>query len=185
MDVTVTGEPCALPTLPDADLRLRRRYTDLWLAHLSNADFLAAGFHANPQLATAFAATQAAWRFLNNKAVTLPMLAGPLLECARRDIPGACDDWLLVPMDWCNFHYNTHPSKANRVNLSRPHDLGYKLLTALAISDRDGSPLAPLCLELAAANGVHSPRSDKPLESISVLDRLEPVMNHVRDSLGS
>jgi hypothetical protein len=59
------------------------------------------------------------------------------------------------------------------------------MLTALAISDRDGSPLAPLCLELGAGNGVHSTRSDKPLESISVLDSLGPVMNHVRDSLGS
>jgi len=184
MDVTVTDRCCALPELHHIDLRLCRRYQDLLLAHLSTAEKLAAGFHANPALSTAFAAMQACWRFLNNDAVTLPTLARPLLDCARQAIPLACDQYVLVAMDWSNLGFNSHSSKKNRKELSRRNDLGYELMTALAISDRNGSGLAPACLELGAANGVHSTRADKPLESGSALDGLRPVMDHVYAELG-
>jgi hypothetical protein len=183
MDVTVTRPHCALPTLQEVDARLGARYQELFVAHLSTAEKLAAGFHAHPALTTGFAATQAAWRFLNNDAVTLPVLAEPIWDSARRDIPTTCDQWLLVALDWSNLSFNRHASKADRVVLSRHNDLGYELMTALAVSDRDGSPLAPLCLELRAANGVHSTRDTRPLPSGSSLDGLLPVMNHVRDKL--
>ena len=183
MDVTGMDRRCALPRLHHIDSRLCGRYSDLFLTHLSTAEKLAAGFHANPALGTSFAATQAAWRFFNNDAVTLPVLAGPLLECARRQIPLACDDWLLIAMDWSNLRFNSHASKAHRKELTRRNDLGYELMTALAISDRDGATLAPLCLELTAANGVHSTRGEKPMESGSPLDGLRPVMNHIRAEL--
>ena len=185
MDVTATDRCCALPMLHNIDLRLCRRYQDLFLAHLSNAEKLAAGFHANPALSTPFAATQAAWRFFNNPAVSLATLAVPLLDCARREIPVACDQWLLVALDWSNLSFNLHNEKAHRKVLSRRNDLGYELLTALAVSDRDGAVLAPLCLELTAANGVHSTRSPKPLESGSSLDGLRPVMDYLVTELGT
>lgn len=183
MDVTGIDGRCALPTLAGLDRRLGRRYSELFLTHLSSADKLAAGFHAHPAVGPSFSATQAAWRFFNNDAVTLPALAGPLLSCAAQMIPSTCDDWLLVAMDWSNLHFNGHESKAHRKELSRRKDLGYELMTALAISDRDGATIAPLCLELIAGNGVHSTRSPKPLENSSPLDGLLPVMNHVRDVL--
>lgn len=183
MDVIGIDRRCALPTLHGIDSRLGRRYTDLFLTHLSDAQKLAAGFHANPAVGTPFAATQAAWRFFNNDAVTLEVLAGPLLECACREIPLACDNWVLVAMDWSNLRFNSHHSKARRKELSQRNDLGYELMTALAISDRDGATIAPLCLELIADNGVHSTRSDKPLESGSPLDGLRPVMDHVSGKL--
>jgi hypothetical protein len=185
MDVTATDRCCALPILNDIDVRLGRRYQDLFLAHLSNADKLAAGFHANPALTTPFAATQAAWRFFNNPAVLLPALVGPLWDCARRGIPDACDQWLLVVMDWSNLSFNSHIEKAHRKVLSRRNDLGYELMTALAVSDRDGAVVAPLCLELAAGNGVHSTRSPKPLKFRSSLDGLRPVMDHLVTGLGT
>jgi hypothetical protein len=183
MDVIGMDRRCALPTLHGIDSRLSRRYSDLFLTHLSVAQKVAAGFHANPALGTSFAATQAAWRFFNNDAVTLHVLAGPLLEFARRQIPLACDEWLLVAMDWSNLRFNSHHSKAHRKELTRRNDLGYELMTALAISDRDGATIAPLCLELIAGNGVHSTRSAKPLESDSALDGLRPVMDHIRGEL--
>jgi hypothetical protein len=183
MDVIGMDRRCAVPTLHNLDPRLCRRYSDLFLTHLSDAQKLAAGFHANPALGTSFAATQAAWRFFNNDTVTLPVLAGPLLECARREIPLACDDWLLVAMDWSNLRFNSHQSKAHRKELTRRNDLGYELMTALAVSDRDGATIAPLCLELIAENGVHSTRGPIPLPSGSALDGLRPVMDHVRDEL--
>ena len=91
MDVIGMDRCCAVPTLHGIDPRLSGRYSDLFLTHLSSAHKLAAGFHANPALSESFAATQAAWRFFNNDTVTLPVLAQPLLECARREIPLACD----------------------------------------------------------------------------------------------
>jgi hypothetical protein len=111
------------------------------------------------------------------------VLAGPLLECARREIPLACDNWVLVAMDWSNLRFNSHQSKAHRKELTRRNDLGYELMTALAIGDRDGATIAPLCLELIADNGVHSTRGERPLESGSALDGLRPVMDHVRVEL--
>ena len=162
MDVTVLGSGCALPALPDVDARLSHRYQDLFVAHLSTAEKLAAGFHASPALTTAFAATQAAWRFFNNEAVSLPVLSEPIWDCARQEIPIACGEWIPVVMDWSNLRFNSHASKAHRVELTRRNDPGYELLTALALSDRDGSAIAPLCLELRAGNGVHSTRGPAP-----------------------
>jgi hypothetical protein len=81
-------------------------------------------------------------------------------------------------LDWCPLHYGAHGSKADRVALAHSKDLGYDLLTALAVSDRDGAPLAPLCLELRASDGVYSTRYDRPRPAPSRLDRLGPVMTH-------
>jgi Transposase DDE domain len=149
------------------------------VAHLSPAHRAAAGLRADPSLNKSFAATQAAWRFYGNDAVTLPQLAGPPIECAHLDVPDACDERLLVVLDWSNLHYCGHDAKVDRVELAHSKDLGYELLTALAVSDRDGSPIAPLCLDLRASNGVHSTRANAPLKALSALDGLAPVMEHI------
>jgi hypothetical protein len=130
-------------------------------------------------LSPAYAAAQAAWRFFANDAVTLPILAGPLLATAQEAMPVCCDRYVLVPLDWCNLHFCGHTAKADRVALSQESDLGYELLTALAVSDRDGSPMAPLCLEMRARDGVHSTRSDQLLKARAPLDALAAVMTHV------
>jgi len=131
-------------------------------------------------MARPFAAVQAAWRFYSNNRLSLPQLAGPLIDCARADVTTGCEDWLLVMLDWCNLHFGNHDSKVDRVTLSRKQDLGYELLTALAVGDRDGAPLAPLSMDLRAGDGVHSTRSDLLLTPASPLDALEPVMDHVQ-----
>lgn len=164
------------------------------MSHLRPADRLAAGLHdpasaaggaggaggasAAEAVPDPFAATQAAWRFYCNPSLTLPRLAAPLADCARGAVPACCDGHVLVPLDWSPLHFGSHRSKADRVALAHRKDLGYDLLTALAVSDRDGSPLAPLCLELRAADGTHSTRADGPLPPPSRLDRLTPVMTH-------
>lgn len=163
-----------------AEPRLQRRYASLVVAHMSPAHRVAAGPH-DPAACSPMAAAQAAWRFYANPALAPDVLAGPLVACARAAVAaGACGPRVLVALDWCNLHYNGHPSKADRVELSRRRDLGYELLTALALSDRDGAPLAPVCLELRAADGVHSTRAPAPLPAASPLDALGPVMAHVR-----
>ena len=170
-----------IPALRGTDARLSKRYHRLVVSHLSAAQRVAAGLHAEPALASSFAATQAAWRFFANDDTTLPVLAGPLLDCARAAIPGACDGYTLVPLDWSNLHLAGHAAKADRVELANKSDLGYELLTGLAVSDRDGSPIAPLCLELRSAAGLHSTRSEQVLQASSVLDDVIPVMKHITD----
>lgn len=150
------------------------------MAHLSQAQRVAAGLHPPPSLSRPFAAVQAAWRFYSNQRLSLLQLAGPLIDCARADVTTACEDWLLVMLDWCNLHFADHDSKADRVTLARKSDLGYELLTALAVGDRDGAPLAPLSVDLRASDGVHSTRSDTLLAPASPLDALEPVMGYVQ-----
>jgi hypothetical protein len=149
------------------------------VTQLSSAQRLAAGVHSLPTLAKGFATTQAAWRFYTNEHVDLPTLATPLVEHARSSALECCDQWLLVVLDWSNLHYNGHESKTDRIALSMKKDFGYEMLTALAVSDRDGSPIAPLCLELRAAAGVHTTRRTTLQKPVSQLDGLEPVMGHV------
>ena len=149
------------------------------MAHLSHAHRLAAGLHAPPSQAKPFAAVQAAWRFYSNDRVGPRQLAGPLMECAQAEVPGACAAWLLVALDWSHLHFCDHDSKADRIVLAHSKDLGYDLLTALAMGDREGAPIAPLCLELRAEGRLYSTRADGPLTPPSQLDGLEPVMAHV------
>ena len=173
--------PCAHPGAQlKADGRLQQRYDVLVSSHLSDSQRVAAGIKAPASVAKAFAATQAAWRFFSNDGLSLGQLAGPLLACAREEAPALCQSHVLVVMDWCNLHLKEHERKADRVELAQSKDLGYELLTALAISDSGGQPIAPVCLELRASDGVHSTRQEKVMESPSVLDGLEPVMQHVQ-----
>jgi hypothetical protein len=151
----------------------------LVVSQLSSAQHVAAGVHAPPTLADAFATTQAAWRFYGNERVGLPGLCEPLIEHARESVSRCCEQWLPTILDWSNLHYNAHASKEDRVVLSMRNDLGYEMLTALAVSDRDGGPIAPLCLELRAKDGVHTTRCRAVHQAPSPLDGLEPVMDHV------
>lgn len=146
---------------------------------MNSAHRVAAGIRAEPDLEPSFAATQGAWRFYANDSVTLPGLAGPLLAAAAEAIPAECQRHVLVPIDWCNIHQNGQESREDRVALAHKNDLGYEMLTALAVSDRDGSPIAPLSLDLRAADGVHTTRSATPLAAGSALDDLEPVLESV------
>ena len=167
--------------LPEAEPRHQRRYNRLIVAHLSPAHRVAAGLQLPAATAQPFAATQAAWRFYSNPRLSLPQLAQPLIDAARQGVAEHCRDWLLVPMDWCNLHLSGHTDRLDRVALAHRHDLGYELLTALTLEDRRGQPLAPLCLELRAADGMHSTRLQRLGTVRSKLDRLRPVMDHVRD----
>ena len=84
-----------------------------------------------------------------------------------------------MALDWSHLHFGGHASKKGRVELAHSRDLGFDLLTALAIGDQDGSTLAPLCLQMRAAGGTYSTRADAPRKTASQLDALAPVMAHV------
>lgn len=149
------------------------------MSQLSPAHRGAAGTHAAPSPQTSFAAVQAAWRFFNNDRLSLPQLAEPLIQHAQFAVQTTCENYVLVPLDWCKLHFGGHTSKRDRIALAHSNDHGYELLTALALSDHDGAPLAPVCLQLRAADGIHTTRAAAPLAATTSLDQLEPVMAHV------
>ncbi len=165
--------------LPDVDKRLQDRYLQLIHEHLASLQPVAAGPRARPGPADAFAATQAAWRFFHNDAVGLTQLIRPLQQRAQASVADPCDDFALTVHDWSLLHYHDHTRKADRIPLANDQDLGYELLASLVVSDRDGAPLAPVCQQLRAADGVHSTRSRRRLASRSQLDELTPVLAHV------
>jgi hypothetical protein len=146
-------------------------------SHLQATQALASGLHALPGIATAFAATQAAYRFLNNDRIPLPSLAQPLLEAARQEASQACGRYLLVVHDWSHLRFAEHGAKQERVVLSSNRvPEGYELQTALLVGDRDGTPLAPGVMSLRAADGVHCSRCYRVRPAASPLDELEPAM---------
>lgn len=170
-----------LPKLPDK--RLVDRFEILVQEHLAPTQRLAAGLRALPDTATAFAHTQAAWRFFNNQRVSLPGLAQAPLQALHEGAAFACQRFVLLIHDWSHLHYNGHDSKLDRIPLSNTKDLGYSLYNALALSDQDGSPLAPAGFSLTAADGVHSSRYDDVRPAGDKLDGLHSWMTFA-DGLG-
>ncbi len=133
-----------------------------------------------PDTHTAFAATQAAYRFLNNRRVSLRKLAQPLIQAGRQEAQTACDRYLLVVHDWSQLMYPNHTRKHDRIMLSSKHvPEGYDLQTALLVSDRHGSPLAAVAISLKTSGGVHCSWSSRVRPPESPLDELAPVMAFV------
>lgn len=167
-------------TFAPLEPRLQRRYRQLATSHLQASQAVASGIHAIGQASATLAATKGAYRFLNNPRVSLGALALPLLEAARQAVGEACDHHALVVHDWSQLMYDEHTKKKNRIALSsRRVPEGYELQAALLISDRDGSPLAPLTLSLRAEDGVHCSRTSWVRRAESPLDELLPSMGYV------
>ena len=164
---------------PPLEPRLQQRYQILVNESLQTAQKVAAGIKSRPSMATAFAQTQAAWRFLNNERVSLPALAEPLIEQGRTAAAASCTEFALVVHDWSHLNYNDHTRKSDRVQLGHSQDHGYELQTALLVSDQTGDPLTPLCQNLVAAAGIHTTRASQPLPSQTRLDELAARMAYL------
>ena len=161
--------------------RLEERFKILVSEHLSPAQRLAAGLRALPGAAGSLASTQAAWRFYQNPRASLVDIFEPVLTTVQKDVRENCRRFVLISCDWCNLHYVKHTRKKDRVTLSQSRDLGYELLTGLAISDVTGHPLGPLWFELRAADGVHATHCRQVRPAISVLDELYHNMAYTHD----
>jgi hypothetical protein len=166
--------------LPDQDARLSNRLEILIQEHMGHGHKVAAGPRVLPGPNSAFAATQAAWRFYNNDALTLPSLVQPLLTQARVAAKECCQHFALVMHDWSFLGYSTHTGKKGRIELSNSSEIGYELRSGLLVSDQ-GEPLAPLCQDLRAEDGVYSTCHEKVQPSDSCLDELEPVFSYVHE----
>jgi hypothetical protein len=163
--------------VPRLEPRLQRRYQHLVTEQMSIEDSVAAGLRALPGRGTAFASTQAAWRFYRNPAVTLPRLAEPLHQAARLAAETELGAYALVIHDWSELNFIGHTSKKDRIPIRHQKYLGYSLQTALLISDRDGTPIAPLGLSLWAQDGVHTTRSPDPLPDRAPLDEITDAID--------
>src|SRR5262249_30756008 len=137
-------------TLPGVEKRLQDRYEKLVAEHAGHAHCTASGPRVLPggSESSTHAAAMAAWRFYQNPKTSFARLAAPVLDAARDSAKTRCSRFALVCVDWSKLDYKHHPSKADRAHIGNEHELGYKLLTALLVSDQDGQPLAPLCSQL-------------------------------------
>jgi len=147
---------------PALEARIQRRYWMLVKSHLHVANKLAAGVASLPAITSAFATTQAAWRFFNNERVTLPALAEPLRAVGRERLEATQAPFALLVHDWSKLRYNHPLRKQDLAQLTHDTDIGYELTTALLVSADDGQPLAPMELHLKTAKGVLSTRSPAP-----------------------
>jgi hypothetical protein len=163
--------------LPDLEPRLQRRYQQLVKEHLHTSESVAAGLRALPGVNTAFASTQAAWRFYANPRVSLVELLDPLITSGREAMASECQQYGLIMHDWSDLHYGTHIRKTDRIPLGK--DRGYQLETALLVSDRTGLPLAPLSLSLWAADGIHTTRCAEVITDHSHLDELTATIKQL------
>jgi hypothetical protein len=144
--------------------------------HLHAATGFASGLSALPGLKTAFASTQAAWRFYANDNVTLAELIKPLQEAGREGCAASSSPYVLAVHDWSSLAFGTHPSKADRVQLTHQYDIGYELSVALLVDAATGDPLAPMEVRLRAADRVHSSRLPAPKTTAKRLDQLIATM---------
>lgn len=137
---------------------------------------LAAGIAALPGVRTAFACTQAAWRFFSNERVTPPKLAEPLREAVRRDLERSASDYVLAVVDWSKIDYRNHESKKDRRTFCNPGEAGYSLTSVLAVDAATGAPLGPLEMELESAVGTHSTRSEERQSAVHYVEQVAPLM---------
>ena len=163
--------------MPPLEARLKSRYLRLVHSHMHSATDLAAGVASLPSVASAFAATQAAWRFLNNERVTPAALAEPMRQVGRDRLAETNAPFALLVHDWSKIGFDASKSDLTRVTHGK--DLGYELTTALLVSGDDGAPLAPMEMHLKVAGGVLSTRPRAP-RHIKHLDQVLPTMKASR-----
>jgi hypothetical protein len=164
--------------LPLLELRLQRRYMMLLDSHLRAAQALSAGVASLPGTASAFAATQAAYRFLNNERIGLAALAEPLRQVGRQRIATLQAPFALLVHDWCKLGFDHPLRKQDLTQLTHATDIGYELTTALLVSADNGQPLAPMEMHLYTGQGVLSTRSPVPRQR----PHLEQVLPTMRAS---
>jgi hypothetical protein len=146
-------------------------------SHLRSAPALAAGVAGLPDKGKAFTATQGAWRFLNNKHVTLSALVEPLRAVGRERAKTTQSPFVALVHDWSKLTYHPGRSQGGKqdlVQLTHSNDLGYELTTALLVGADDGSPLAPMELHCLTKDGILSTRDRT--RAVGHLEQVLPTM---------
>lgn len=163
---------------PEVEPRLQERYQLLVKQHLRCASSVAPGLRVLPSDGSKNAASRAASRFYQNDAVALTKLSAPLLTRAKGAVAAGCHRYALCVHDQSPLHFTDHKAKIDRKVMCNRDDWGYELQSALMLSDRDGEPLAPCYIGLAAADGVHSTRRETPLPLRPWVDEVNRTMGY-------
>lgn len=142
-------------------------------AHMRAAQGLAAGVASLPGVASSLAATQGAWRFLNNDRVRLPDLVEPLRDVGRLRTESLESSFVMLVHDWSKLGFSS--PKKDMARLTHKHDVGYELTTALLVSPDDGSPLAPVEMHLKTKGKTLTTRNPAPRQTRH-LEQLLPTM---------
>ena len=104
---------------PPLSRPLQKRFLTRADSHIRAPHELASGMAALPSAGTAFAATQGAWRFLNNDRVKLSALAVPLREVGPTRLNDTSAEFGLLVHDWCKFTFQQPTRKQDEIgNLS-------------------------------------------------------------------
>lgn len=157
------------------DERLATRWLFLVRSQMKVSSPLAAGVGGLPNSNAAFAATQASWRFYNNERIEFQELVAPMREYVRTQVSSIQSPFVVVAHDWSKLSFPGQSAREDMVELSNESDIGYEALTSLAISSDDGTPLAPVEMNLKTASGVLSTRGSEVLDA-SHLDQILPTM---------
>jgi len=164
---------------PPLDRRLQKRYLMLVHSHMRHAPKLAAGIASVPGVASAWASTQGAWRFLNNDRVGLPALIEPLRHEGRERANASIAPFVMLVHDWCKLTYRHPARKRDLAQLTHATDIGYELTTALLVSADQGNPLAPMEMHLKTGDKVLSTRTPAP-RRMGHLEQILPTMKASR-----
>lgn len=156
--------------------RLKKRYMELVKEHLNASNKLSSGLKALPGTRSAFASTQAAWRFYRNPETSLEILSEPLLQAGIEGVAESCDEYVLAMTDWSRLNFKNHESKADRIQMTHKNDVGYELQTTLLVGDRVGNPLAPVVQNMRTADGLLSTYRDDVSNVPTHLDELTERM---------
>jgi hypothetical protein len=145
---------------------------------MHSAEDIAAGIRALPATSSAFASTQAAWRFLHNAAITLPMLVAPLQRVALSAATEQLEHYAVIVHDWSVLNYLRHHAKADR-KASGTTVHGYDLYTALLLSDRSGLPIAVVRQALGCSQGTYSTDAAECYELATHQQQIDRAITHV------
>jgi hypothetical protein len=147
-------------------------------SHLHAPQKLAAGIAILPSAGSSFAATQAAWRFLNNLRVTLFALIKPMREAARRQIAESQPAFVILAEDWCKSTFDDASNKSDLAQLTHDKDVGYEMTAALLLNGDNGNPMALMEMHVKTGNGVLSTRPN--VRDQPHLEQILPTMNASR-----
>ena len=113
----------------------------------------AAGTSVVPLGASSFGQTMAAYRFYSNDRISMAELIAPLRQYARWQIADSGSDLVLLVHDWTKLSYGGHASKRDQAQLAQAKNRGYEMMSVLAVSGANGTPLAPMEVHLKTAAG--------------------------------
>lgn len=124
------------------DKRLEKRY-HLILAHMVKNKGQQSGISAPIDDIKRDSHTKNFYRFLHNDSVSIETLSDPVIKHFESAASEFCSRVILVAHDWSRIHLE-HANKLDKCTMTHVRDVGYELQSSLAISDKNGIPIAPI-----------------------------------------